>query len=386
MQHPPAFYQGKFGIERETLRVDRNGRLAQTPHPFGDSETITRDFCENQIELVTPVCSSVAEAVESLRQLDRTVRDTLAERGETLWLSSNPPHIENEAEIPVANFTGMQSGKRRYREQLERRYGKRLMLFSGIHFNLSFSEDYLREICTESDYQAFRTAFYLRLYQQALRHSWLPLLLTAASPFYDRSLDADGASGTVRSEYASMRSSVRGYWNEFVPVLRFDSISGLTDSIRYYVEKGLLFSASELYLPVRLKPRGTFSLEAFADGISHIELRMFDLNPLEPLGICETDLEFAHLLMLYLSSLPAFDFTPEMQRQAVQDHQNAALYDPEGVQISGVPILERAEQILTEMRSFFAENPAACEILDYEQAKLQNRLCTRISNNYFDRG
>ena len=49
--------------------------------------------------------------------------------------------------------------------------------------------------------------------------------------------------------------------------------------------------------------------------------------------------------MLYLSSLPAFDFTPKMQRQAVQDHQNAALYDLDGVQIGGVPILEKAEQI-----------------------------------------
>ena len=28
------FFEGKFGIERETLRVDSFGRLAQTPHPF----------------------------------------------------------------------------------------------------------------------------------------------------------------------------------------------------------------------------------------------------------------------------------------------------------------------------------------------------------------
>ena len=58
------FYKGCFGIERETLRVDSNGRLAQTPHPFGDDESLTRDFCENQTEIVTPVCSSIDEAVK----------------------------------------------------------------------------------------------------------------------------------------------------------------------------------------------------------------------------------------------------------------------------------------------------------------------------------
>ena len=69
------YYSGKFGIERETLRVDAHGRLAQTPHPFGNDENITRDFCENQIELVTPVCHSVEEAVEALSELDKTARE-----------------------------------------------------------------------------------------------------------------------------------------------------------------------------------------------------------------------------------------------------------------------------------------------------------------------
>lgn len=30
------FFEGGFGLERETLRLDKNGRLAQTPHPFDD--------------------------------------------------------------------------------------------------------------------------------------------------------------------------------------------------------------------------------------------------------------------------------------------------------------------------------------------------------------
>ncbi|WP_026053024.1 glutamate-cysteine ligase family protein, partial [Ruminococcus flavefaciens] len=82
------YYRGKFGIERETLRVDSHGRLAQTVHPFGNDEHITRDFCENQIELVTPVAESIDEALGHLAELDRRARKVLSDNGESLWLYS----------------------------------------------------------------------------------------------------------------------------------------------------------------------------------------------------------------------------------------------------------------------------------------------------------
>ena len=82
-------FSGAFGIERETLRIDQSGHLSKTPHPF-DCEHITRDFCENQIELVTPVCESIDKAVSSLEELDRYTREILEQNDETLWLYSNP--------------------------------------------------------------------------------------------------------------------------------------------------------------------------------------------------------------------------------------------------------------------------------------------------------
>ena len=373
------FYKGSFGLERETLRVDRDGKLAQTPHPFGDSEEITRDFCENQIELVTPVCSSIDGLMSELRRLDSKVREELDKNGERVWLYSNPPHIENENDIPVANFLGEHSGKRRYRDQLERRYGKRLMLFSVIHFNFSFDDEYLRSICDDEDFESFKNRFYLRLYKQLSVHSWLVLLLTAASPIYDRSLDEDGAFGEVKSRYASMRSSERGYWNEFVPEFKFGKLSEFVDSIQYYVDKGALFSASELYLPVRLKPKGVNKLESFKNGVSHIELRMFDINPFTELGVDERDLEFAHLLIMYLSTKEDFDLTAELQKKAVAAHKNAALYELDGIAVDGVPILERAEQIINDMLAFFSDDNDACGILLYEKNKLNDRLCKRLT-------
>ena len=371
------FYKGCFGIERETLRVDSNGRLAHTPHPFGDDESLTRDFCENQTEIVTPVCSSIDEAVKKLSELDSKAREVLSKNNETFWLYSNPPMIENEKEIPIADFKGEHSGKRLYRDQLERRYGKRLMLFSGIHFNFSFSDEYLKTICDTSDFVLFKNRFYLKLYRQLSVHSWLPLLLTAASPVYDISLDKDGQSGAKLSEYSSMRSSERGYWNEFIPTLNTESIGDLVASIQYYVDKGVLFSASELYLPVRLKPKGVNKLENFINGISHIELRMFDLNPAEPLGIDKRDLEFTHLLMMYLSLQPDIDYNADVQKQAVIDHKNAAMYDLNGVMIGDTPILEKAQQIIDSILEIFKDKDPI-GILEFEKQKLNDLPCTKI--------
>ena len=366
------YYSGKFGIERETLRVDSQGRLARTAHPFGDDEHITRDFCENQIELVTPVAGSIREALGYLAELDERARKKLAENRESIWLYSNPPHFDSEDEIPIADFTGDLSSKRAYREVLKKKYGKKLMLFSGIHFNFSFPDELLHELNTDNgDFRAFKDELYLRLYKQLMLHSYLLVLLTAASPYYDASLDKDGKSGIIMSEYSSLRNSKRGYWNKFLPILDHRDLRTVTGSIKKHIVTGSLYSASELYLPIRLKPKGVTSLENLAaNGVDHIELRMFDLDPSAPLGI---DLEFAHLLILYLLSLPDIDFTPDLQEKAVSEHKNAARLDPDA------ELLERAESVIEEMEKHFGDNEKAIEIISFEKEKISGRkVCNRV--------
>ena len=94
-------FEGKFGIERETLRLDSFGRLAQTPHPFGEDPHITRDFCENQIELVTPVCNSIDEAVDALAELDALM--VLYSAASTVLISPRLPNTLPVNIIIVAN-------------------------------------------------------------------------------------------------------------------------------------------------------------------------------------------------------------------------------------------------------------------------------------------
>lgn len=370
-------FTGNFGLERETLRVDKNGALAQTPHPFGQNEHITRDFCENQVELITPVCSSIDESLSELKKLDSQANETLSKLGERLWLYSNPPHIESEDDIPIAVFTGAQSAKSDYRLALQMRYGKRLMLLSGIHFNFSFSSEFLDELSGGKADRAFTDALYLRLYKQLMRHSFLLVLLTAASAYYDKSFDKDRERGTVLSKYSSIRNSESGYFNPFVPILDHTDIVSFCESIDKYIKKSMLFSASELYLPIRMKPKGENSLASLKEnGIDHIELRMFDVNPKEPLGVDKNALNFAYLLIMYLITLPDFEFTEGMQKQAIADHQRAALLDTD------VMLLRRAEKIISDMAEYFSDNAAAIEIINNAKSKLHENTEERFENYY----
>ena len=378
-----SLFEGKFGLERETLRVDKNGRLAQTLHPFED-EHLSRDFCENQLEIITPVCNSIEEMMRTLKRLDSEARAVLRKQDESLWIYSNPPHIDSESEIPIARYSGDLSAKHDYRISLARRYGKRMMLYSGIHFNFSFSEDHLHELydrqTEHSTYEEFKNAAYFRLLKQVSRYSWLLVMLTAASPLYDLSFDEDNADGPAFDGYASMRNSERGYWNQFIPQLDYSGLTDYVKSVQNYIHKGVLLSAGELYLPVRLKPRGENSLESLLkNGVDHIELRMFDLNPLEPLGVSQKDLEFAHLFLIYLLHRSDFDFTPEMQEQAILNHQSAALYELDEIRIGDKNIKSAANQFFDDMEDFFSDDPEVETVIEYERSKLSgNRICETI--------
>ncbi|MDE5862830.1 MAG: hypothetical protein K2H34_00595, partial [Lachnospiraceae bacterium] len=140
--------KGEFGLEKESLRVDSDGFLSHTKHPFEEQDNITRDFCENQIELITDVFGDVHNVIRHLEQLQIRVLETLQklETGrEYLWPFSNPPYVKGDWDIPIAQFEGELKQKTWYRDYLAGKYGKRIMLFSGIHLNYSFAEEMLRE-------------------------------------------------------------------------------------------------------------------------------------------------------------------------------------------------------------------------------------------------
>lgn len=405
---------GKFGLEKEGLRVLGDGSMAHTPHPFRDNVHITRDFSENQTEINTSVEPSAEGAVETLdaygRQMQRVLKKLPVR--EYIWPFSNPPRLRGEEDIPIAQFDGGLVSKTRYREYLAGRYGRYKMTFSGIHVNYSFSEELLKEEFSLSGAlrsRSFRDAFYLELAEKAAAYSWLLVILTAASPVLDGSFYALDAAGTdVFSGMASVRCSELGYWNAFVPVFNYSNIQHYSDGIRQYVDAGLLQSASELYYPVRLKSKGENSLEVLKDsGVDHIELRMFDLNPLVPGGLDPRDVQFAQVFLVWLASLPRMNMSFAEQVMAVRNFKNAARYDLRTVQIvmspaAGSPVsgnaLEAARLVLAGIRDFYRglreDLPDwVPEVLDFEAKKLADpssryavQVLERFSGSFLEKG
>lgn len=358
----------RMGLEKESLRVDRRGRLAQTPHPFPEDAELDVDFSGNQLEFITGVCDSADAVWEDLRRLHRKAARTLENREtgpEYLWPFSNPPYVQAEGENPPMEFYGEKAWKTEYRNHLKERYGTQLMLYSGIHFNLSFPEEFWEVLSAMGDAgvgtgcgrQKRRSAdaAYLNLAAWTTRYAWLIVYLFAASPVLDESYFTPGKKdGTPCLKYASPRSSEIGYWNDFEPVLDYRSLEGYVDSILKYTEEGTLMSPAELYYPVRLKPARLYDLERLRqDGVSHIEIRIIDENPYSEIGIFREDVRFLHLLLVYLASRAPKPFPESEQRRALRDMKRAALFDDSACLSNGLSIRESAARALREIEEFF---------------------------------
>jgi len=164
----------KRGIEKESLRVRPDGSLATTPHPaaLGSALTharVTTDFSESQLELITGVNTSAEACIAELTEIHQAVYRAIHD--ELMWCSSMPCRLPDEAAIPIGRYGNSNVGRAKsvYRTGLTHRYGKRMQMISGIHYNFSMPDKR-----SNDDYFA--------LIRNFRRNSWLLLYLFGASP------------------------------------------------------------------------------------------------------------------------------------------------------------------------------------------------------------
>ena len=376
--------KGNFGLEKESLRITRDGNFALSLHPFPDNPNIVYDFCENQTEINTDVAPSAEEAQKLLAFHTRQIHRKLVslDEPEYMWPFSNPPFIPNEHDIPIAHHNIKAEYSEGYREYLANRYGRYMMSLSGIHVNFSFADELLKADfgLSESDnFEEYKNSVYLGLAAGLAAYGWIVTALTAASPLLDGSFLERGKRGiTAFNGLASTRCSELGYWNHFVPVFDYSDIKAYAASIQQYVDAGLIVSPTELYYPVRLKSYGKNNLNRLAaDGVSHIELRTVDLNPYELSGINLKDLKFIQLLFAWIASNPRKELTLSDQVQAAQNFKNAAHYDLKTVKIvspkgKSFSVVKTAFEVIEQMKEFYRDFPdEVMEILEFEEEKLR---------------
>ena len=134
------------GVEKESLRVLPNGKLAVTPHPIAlgsalTHDRITTDYSESQLELITGVHANVEACEQELTQIHQFVYRAFTGKseGEMLWVGSMPCGLPADENIPIGNFGSSNVGRAKsvYRMGLGHRYGRRMQMISGIHYNWS---------------------------------------------------------------------------------------------------------------------------------------------------------------------------------------------------------------------------------------------------------
>lgn len=330
------------GYERECLRVDRAGKLAQTPHPVGLGSKlthpwITTDYSEALLEFITPPSQDPAFPLTFLRDIHRFSAQQL--QGEYLWAASMPCVLADDKYIPIANYGSSNAARFKsvYREGLGLRYGRQMQTIAGAHYNWSLPTDFWLALkdccCAKGNGQDFVSERYFGLIRNFLRYGWLIPYLFGASPaicesfLQGRSSDLpELVPGTRYGPYAtSLRMSDLGYQNRAQANLRVsvNSLAEYTQALEaairtpdpYYEELGvrdgaqwkqlnacLLQTESEFYAGIRPKRIGKLgerpakALQTY--GVEYVEMRLFDLNPLVDIGVAPEQGTFADVLLL----------------------------------------------------------------------------------------
>ncbi|HFI0746420.1 TPA: bifunctional glutamate--cysteine ligase GshA/glutathione synthetase GshB [Streptococcus suis] len=337
--------QATFGLERESLRINSDNRVAQTPHPetLGSRSFhpyIQTDYSEPQLELITPVAHSTKEARRFLGAITDVAMRSM-DKSEYLWPLSMPPVISEE-EIQIAQLES--DYEYQYRVGLAERYGKLLQSMSGIHYNFELGKDLTQQLFEASDYDdliTFKNALYLKLAQNSLRYRWLLTYLYGASSLAEKGFLTEEI-GCVRS----IRNSNYGYVNAPDVHISFSSLEQYVTDIEQAVASGQLSAEKEFYSAVRLRGAKT-SRDFLTKGITYLEFRNFDLNPFEPLAISQETLDTTHLFALALLWLDDMEQVDEELAQAAELNNRIALSHPH----TPLPAEADASPILTAMKA-----------------------------------
>jgi glutamate--cysteine ligase len=338
-----AVGDGLRGIEKESLRVDAEGNLAQTPHPsrLGSALTnrfITTDFSEALLEFVTPALPTTWEALQRICDIHQFTYQHLGD--ELLWGASMPCVIPGDAQIPLAQYGISNVGRMKtaYRRGLGHRYGRPMQTIAGVHFNYSLPENFWADygdVLGEGDTgPEFRSRQYLGLVRNFRRFGWLVLYLFGASPAVcksfagGRQLDMSSLNDDTWFEPygTSLRMSDLGYTNktqagiaislnsldEYIrdlgaatrtPEPAYENFGIEVDGEYQQLNKNKLQIENEYYSPIRPKrvaksgERPTAALRR--GGIEYVEIRSLDINVFDPAGINQNTMRFMEAFLIY---------------------------------------------------------------------------------------
>ncbi|HEX7046673.1 MAG TPA: glutamate--cysteine ligase [Gammaproteobacteria bacterium] len=347
------FHGGLKGLEKESLRVSADGKLAHTPHPASLGATlthpfITTDYAEVLLEFITPPHTDARATLDFLHDVQRYTYANMND--ELLWATSMPCKLGRDEDIPIALYGSSNVGRMKhiYRHGLGHRYGRRMQTISGVHFNYSLPEEFWpawRERFGGESPEAVKNTAYFGLVRNFQRLGWLIPYLFGASPAVCRSfLDASGGdlpgirindSHTAWLPYAtSLRMSDIGYKNKAAqaalnvsyndldsyvaslaraigtPWPPYSKIGVKTPDGWRQLNDHILQIENEYYSFIRPKnitrsgEKPTLALKR--RGVRYIEVRALDVSAFDPAGVNLPELYFLEVFLAFclLSASP----------------------------------------------------------------------------------
>lgn len=336
----------KRGIEKESLRIDIDGKLAQTPHPQGlgsalTHSSITTDYSEALMEFITSPNESIEQSLENLADVHSYVYQHLD--GEVLWGASMPCIVSGDDSIPIAQYgkSNVAQMKEAYRKGLGHRYGRMMQAIAGIHYNFSMPDEYWTQAWERAgqpgEISDYITQRYLGLIRNFHRYSWLLIYLYGASPAVcssflrgrdDHNLQSfDEKSRSLHLPYGTaLRMGDLGYNSDAqkdmnvcynaldnyvqtlseaiqLPHPEYAGINSGQDGDYQQLNDSLLQIENEFYSAIRPK-RVAFSGETplgalRRGGIEYIEVRCVDVSPFSPVGLDAQQIRFMDVFLLY---------------------------------------------------------------------------------------
>lgn len=354
----PKMLKGIFrGIERETLRIQKNGHFSKTIHPYliGSSLThkwITTDFSENLLEFITPTSDNIDYLLSFLTDLHSFTASKI--KNERMWPFSIPYCFNDQTNIQIAQYGKSNIGKMKttYRIGLKNRYGDLINTISGIHYNFSlplFFWTNWENNQNKKNNTDLISSGYLNLIRNYYRFGWIVPYLFGSSPAISSFFLKD-----TKKKYkfkknkedifylpwsTSLRLSDIGYsntnildlnimfndFNEYIesfqnalktPSKKFINI-GLKDEHGNFkqLNTNILQIENELYTQIRPKRKtkdGESLLEALKNrGIEYVEIRSLDVNPFSPIGINKNQILLLDLFLIWCALIdsPKIDKT-----------------------------------------------------------------------------
>ena len=410
----------KRGIEKESLRMNQDGKLAQTPHPAGlgsalTHSSITTDYSEALMEFITPPNTSIEQSLENLANVHSYVYQNLGQ--EILWSASMPCIMSGDAGIPVAEYgtSNVAQMKTVYRLGLGHRYGRLMQAIAGIHYNFSMPQQYWQQAWDAAGQPGnitdYITERYLGLIRNFHRYSWLLIYLYGASPavcasflrgredhnlqkFDDKSrslylpygtalrMGDLGYNSDAQEELNVCYNSLDNYVETLSEAIRkphpdYASISSGQNGDYQQLNDSLLQIENEFYSPIRPKRvarSGETPLGALRrGGIEYIEVRCVDVSPFSPVGLDAQQIRFMDVFLLFclLQESPPCDD----EQQSMQDENLAAVVNrgrEPGLMLNNgngeVPLSDWANNLLDSMGEIGQLMDAAFDSSDYSDA------------------